>query len=137
MRDERWPSSLPHRRLARLVGVAAIVALIATATGAVGAERVALVAGNADYEHTTPLANPANDARDMAAMLRRLGFDVVMATDLNCEGLFDQIGVFHERARDAAVSLFFYAGHGLRWTARTTWCRWMRGWSGMLRMASA
>ena len=114
MRDERWLPPLPLRRLARLVGVAAIVALIAPGTGAVGAERVALVVGNADYEHTTRLANPANDARDMAAMLRRLGFDVVTATDLNREGLFDQIGVFQERARDADVSLFFYAGHGLQ-----------------------
>ena len=99
------------RWLARAVAAAA---LIATGAGAAGAERVALVVGNADYEHTIPLANPANDARDMAATLRRLGFDVVMATDLDREGLFDQIGVFHERARDAAVSLFFYAGHGLQ-----------------------
>ena len=93
-----------------------VCVLTALLVGAVAdaAERVALVVGNADYRHTTPLANPGNDAADMAAMLYRLGFEVVTATDVDREGLFDQIGEFHDKARGASVSLFFYAGHGLQ-----------------------
>ena len=33
-------------------------------------KRVALVVGNSAYQSTTPLANPLNDARDMAAELK-------------------------------------------------------------------
>ena len=36
--------------------------------------RVALVVGNSAYQHTRALPNPANDAADMAAKLRALGF---------------------------------------------------------------
>ena len=38
--------------------------------------RVALVIGNAAYK-SAPLTNPANDARDMASVLRDLGFSVI------------------------------------------------------------
>jgi len=42
--------------------------------------RAALVIGNAAYADT-PLANPVNDATDMAAKLRTIGFDVQLETD--------------------------------------------------------
>ncbi|MCA1607821.1 MAG: caspase family protein, partial [Acidobacteria bacterium] len=38
--------------------------------------RVALVIGNGAYTHAPGLKNPANDARDMAATLASLGFEV-------------------------------------------------------------
>ena len=34
------------------------------------AQRVALVIGNAEYRHTTPLRNPRNDAADVARALK-------------------------------------------------------------------
>jgi len=40
-------------------------------------ERVALVIGNAGYK-TGPLANPVNDARDMAEALKKVGFEVLV-----------------------------------------------------------
>jgi uncharacterized caspase-like protein len=40
-------------------------------------ERLALVIGNSAYQ-TAPLKNPLNDAEDMAATLRNLGFEVVL-----------------------------------------------------------
>src|SRR5947209_6658506 len=47
-------------------------------TGARAAEpRLALVVGNATYRHATVLANPANDARAVAAVLRAAGFTLV------------------------------------------------------------
>ena len=39
--------------------------------------RVALVVGNGAYQHTTPLANPLNEARDMTVALKAVGFDGV------------------------------------------------------------
>ena len=43
--------------------------------------RVALVIGNSTYK-TSPLRNPVNDSRDMAAKLRALGFTVVERNNL-------------------------------------------------------
>lgn len=42
-------------------------------------QRVALVIGNAAYKDA-PLRNPVNDATDMAATLRALGFSVTLHT---------------------------------------------------------
>ena len=39
--------------------------------------RVALVIGNAAYEHAATLANPHRDAQAVAAALRRVGFTTV------------------------------------------------------------
>jgi uncharacterized caspase-like protein len=43
--------------------------------------RVALVIGNGTYK-TAPLVNPPNDARDMAAALREVGFEVIEKIDV-------------------------------------------------------
>ena len=43
--------------------------------------RVALVIGNSNYKNS-PLKNPVNDARDMAAKLRGLGFTVIERNNL-------------------------------------------------------
>ena len=47
---------------------------------AVAEPRTALVIGNGAYRDA-PLRNPANDARDMAAKLRELGFQVIERTE--------------------------------------------------------
>ena len=44
--------------------------------------RTGLVIGNGAYR-SAPLANPVNDAREMAGALREFGFDVVHKQDLN------------------------------------------------------
>ena len=41
--------------------------------------RVALVVGNSTYAHMGRLPNAENDATDMSAALRRLGFEVTTA----------------------------------------------------------
>ena len=87
--------------------------LVASSSGQAG-KRVALVIGNAAYEHTDPLRNPGNDADGMAAALGRLGFEVVLGKDLDLDGFYDTLGEFDEASRGADVTLFFYAGHGLQ-----------------------
>ena len=47
------------------------------------AKRIALVIGNGSYTKAPPLKNPPNDARDMAATLRTLGFDVTSGINTN------------------------------------------------------
>ena len=102
-------------RPAAWAAMAAAVALWSVLPLAVGAaERVALVIGNSAYEHTDPLRNPGNDAAGMAAALGRLGFEVVLGTDLDLDGFYDKLGEFDEASRGADVTLFFYAGHGLQ-----------------------
>ena len=44
--------------------------------------RVALVTGNSAYQHTPRLANPKNDATDVAAALKAHGFHVIDGFDL-------------------------------------------------------
>jgi len=46
-------------------------------------KRVALVIGNAAYQHAGELANTRNDAGDMAAALRMHGFEVLDGIDLD------------------------------------------------------
>ena len=77
-------------------------------------ERVALVIGNAAYEHVPPLANPRNDAEDMTALLTRLGFAVTEGLDLTDTTMEDRIRAFARRAKVAEVALLFYAGHGMQ-----------------------
>ena len=102
--------------LSRSIRAAAFAALAASIPvgAAAAADRVALAVGNGAYEHTGRLRNPVNDATDMAAALRRLGFETVVATDVGVDGFDDRIAEFEEAAAGASVSLFFYAGHGLQ-----------------------
>lgn len=77
-------------------------------------KKVALVLGNGAYRHAPALPNPANDARDMTALLERLGFDVVFGVNLDRRGMEDRIRAFADRSADAGVTLFYYAGHGMQ-----------------------
>ena len=77
-------------------------------------KRVALVIGNAAYAHAPRHDNPANDASDMAAALKRLGFDVIEGLDLDESGMRRTVKRFAELLTGGDVGLFFYAGHGLQ-----------------------
>ena len=77
-------------------------------------KRIALVMGNASYTHATRLANPVNDASDVAAFLKTLSFDVVMGSDLTQDGMRRTLRDFRARAEQSSVALFFYAGHGMQ-----------------------
>ncbi|WP_442578772.1 caspase family protein [Mesorhizobium sp. ASY16-5R] len=76
--------------------------------------RVALVIGNGTYENAGTLANPVNDAADIAAKLREVGFEVVEGHDLGKRDLERKIGDFSDALQGADTGLFFYAGHGLQ-----------------------
>ena len=80
---------------------------------ATAAGRVALVVGNSAYAHIGALPNPGNDAADVGAALRRLGFEVTVARDADRAALNDALRAFTRRSAGADVALVFYAGHGM------------------------
>ena len=77
-------------------------------------QRVALVVGNSDYQHTTKLKNPRSDAEAMSAKLKALGFEIIGGVDLDRRALVGELIKFGRAAEKADVALFFYAGHGLQ-----------------------
>lgn len=77
-------------------------------------KRVALVIGNGAYKNVPALPNPTHDATDVAAALKRSGFDVILATNLDQEGMQDAAIRFAREAREADVALFYYSGHALQ-----------------------
>jgi hypothetical protein len=90
-----------------------LVALLLLCTAPAMAQRIALVIGNGAYRHVERLANPANDARAIAAALRPLGFDVDLVVDADRAGMETAIRRFGSRAERAEAALFFYAGHAI------------------------
>ena len=68
---------MPFLRCLALAG-ACVLALVSPA---VAEKRVALVIGNSAYVNAPALANPANDASDVAAKLKAMGFEVMLGLD--------------------------------------------------------
>ena len=90
-----------------------------TADPALADRRVALVIGNAQYKNTSlSLPNPKNDADDVAATLRTLGFEVVLATNADKRALDQAMQQFARQVTDADSALFFYAGHAMQYQGR-------------------
>ena len=92
--------------------------LIVTSAGPASAnKRVALVIGNSAYAHTQPLANPENDARLMASVLSRRGFEVLAHTNLGFKGMKRAAKAFTTKLEaygKDTIGLIFYAGHGIQ-----------------------
>lgn len=94
--------------------IVALLLLLAASGTALADKRVALVIGNADYQHTPKLANPGNDAADMAVALKRRGFQVIEGLNLDKPAFDRKIREFADALEGAAAGVLFYAGHGLQ-----------------------
>jgi len=81
-------------------------------SGPVG-RRVALVIGNSAYP-TAPLKNPVNDARDMAATLKSLGFEVILRENAGLAQMEGAVDEFWGMLKKGGAGLFYFAGHGLQ-----------------------
>lgn len=74
--------------------------------------KTALVIGNSDYK-LMPLANPENDATDIAKKLETMGFQVIFATNKSKLETKQLIREFAQTLKQrSGVGIFFYAGHG-------------------------
>ncbi|HEV7682893.1 MAG TPA: caspase family protein [Pyrinomonadaceae bacterium] len=76
--------------------------------------RLALVIGNGDYNTAPPLKNPPNDARDIAARLKALGFEVTTGINLKQREMKRLIRAFGLTLKAGGAGLFYYAGHGVQ-----------------------
>ncbi|MEN9560241.1 MAG: hypothetical protein RLZZ502_1452 [Pseudomonadota bacterium] len=77
------------------------------------ASRLALVIGNASYA-SSPLKNPVNDSRAVAASLRELGFEVIERENTNLRDLIAALQSFSLAAKHNQTRMIFYAGHGMQ-----------------------
>jgi len=100
--------------LFRLVGIACFMLLLTPSDSeSVQERRIALVIGNGAYK-SSPLANPINDATDMATALKKLGFSVRLKINANQRSMENSIRAFGKELRSGGVGLFYYAGHGIQ-----------------------
>lgn len=90
-----------------------LFAIVLLAVPAWAERRVALVIGNGAYREG-PLKNPTNDARDMAAALRALGFEVLLCENASRRVMNETIDTFWQSIKKGGTGLFFFAGHGLQ-----------------------
>ncbi len=90
------------------------ILVICASSAAFADKRVALVIGNGAYANAPTLANPRNDAADMAAALRALGFTVIVGTDLTKTQMDRKILEFASALSGADAGVFHYSGHGLQ-----------------------
>ncbi|RYX89811.1 MAG: caspase family protein [Bradyrhizobiaceae bacterium] len=98
-------------------GAVVAASVLYASTAAFADSRVALVIGQSAYKAVTPLPNPANDAKAMAAMLTEAGFEVHSASDLSQTELRAKLSAFVETVAakgSDTTSLVFYAGHGVQ-----------------------
>jgi len=75
--------------------------------------RSALVIGNSAYS-VSSLKNPANDSKDIASLLGKLGFTVMHRHDVGIREMETAVRDFGRRLRSGGTGVFYYAGHGMQ-----------------------
>jgi hypothetical protein len=76
--------------------------------------RIALVIGNSAYQNVPALANPERDAKLVADVLKRTGFEsVTLLTNLKKDALVSALRTFAVQAETADWAIIYYAGHGM------------------------
>lgn len=75
---------------------------------------VALVIGNKQYQYGV-LKNTVNDATDIARVLKEIGFEVILKTNLNQRAMDNALRLFGRRlSKNNSVGFFYFSGHGAR-----------------------
>jgi len=100
--------------LLRFLLSCALLVLAPSQLSAARESAVALVVGNSAYRFAPELRNPRNDAADIAALLRKLGFRVLEGLDLDKSAMDNTIRTFADALVGVDNAVFFYAGHGLQ-----------------------
>ena len=104
MRHFRVPAAI-------IIGVCISIGL---STPVAAQKRVALVIGNSAYKNVVKLPNPVSDAKDMADLFRKSGFNSVETlNDVTGVQLRRAVREFTNIARDADIAIVFFAGHGI------------------------
>ncbi|WP_054003948.1 caspase family protein [Shimia sp. SK013] len=74
---------------------------------------VALVVGNGHYRDLPILPNATRDARSIAHMLKRLGYQTVLVTDTTREQMLSAVARVRILAGSASQVVIYYSGHGV------------------------
>jgi uncharacterized caspase-like protein len=102
------------RHTAGLVCALFVAAHCAHAAPSAIGRRVALIIGNAKYEHADVLANTVNDADAVAALLTKAGFEVVdERRNVGVVEFKRAVREFMMSANNADIAVVYYSGHGI------------------------
>ncbi|EAQ34285.1 peptidase C14, caspase catalytic subunit p20 [Nitrobacter sp. Nb-311A] len=86
-----------------------------TGSISVKSARVALVIGNGHYpDATQPLKQSINDARALATILRRDGFDVIMVEDADKDDMHRAVRRLETKIGPDTTALLFFSGFGIQ-----------------------
>src|SRR3954463_11596100 len=78
-------------------------------------DRFALVIGNSKYpDAESPLREPINDAREIAAELKRNGFNVELGENLGGDAMRRGFERLYGRIKPGSVALIFFSGFGVQ-----------------------
>ncbi len=92
-----------------------VLLLLAIPQVALAEKRVALVIGNGAYLHTPKLPNPPRDAKAIADLFRKAGFDSVLANnDVGHLAFKRSLRDLEEAAQGSDIAVLFFAGHGVQ-----------------------
>lgn len=83
----------------------------------VNRRRRALVIGNDNYRHVTPLRNARADARAMGNALAALGFAVTARMDVDERGLKEALRNFRAEIQGGDEIVLYFAGHGVQFSS--------------------
>jgi hypothetical protein len=96
-----------------LISVLSVIPIVPSA--AAGAERFALIIGNAKYpDAEAPLKEPINDARAVADELKRNGFNVEIGENLTGDAMRRAFDKLYGRIKPGSVALIFFSGFGVQ-----------------------
>ncbi|MFH1346078.1 MAG: caspase family protein [Pseudomonadota bacterium] len=96
-----------------LITVLSLLPIVPAA--AAGAERFALVIGNAKYpDAEAPLKEPINDARAVADELKRDGFNVEIGENLTGDAMRRAFEKLYGKIKPGSVALIFFSGYGIQ-----------------------
>ena len=78
-----------------------------------GERKIALIIGNANYPKGK-LSTTTYDAQSVSSMLQSLGFEVILKTNLELQGMNQIIDEFCQKATDYDAALFYYSGYAVQ-----------------------
>jgi uncharacterized caspase-like protein len=100
-------------RTAKACSMFSIALCVASGASLAAGKRVAFVVGNGAYQAVPQLTNPKNDAKAVSEALRKVGFEVVTAIDLDRKSFDKAVEKYIRSLSNAELSLFYYSGHGV------------------------
>jgi hypothetical protein len=98
------------------LNIAVLLTLLSGVLFAQQPQKFALVIGNAEYQRSDKLNNTVNDAQDIGAALRDLGYRVDVKTNLSQYQMIDAVDAFAARLNSdrSSEGFFWYAGHAVQ-----------------------